>query len=91
MGKLKGFHHVIRQFSAGYQEDDVVLAIKRRLQELFSRLEQIDVQIVQAIQDQIVKKRSFQLYFMAVGKLSVYKCLSKGLRPLYLVNYLAIA
>ena len=28
---------------------------------------------------------------MATGKLSVYKCISKGLKSLYLSNYLAIA
>ena len=28
---------------------------------------------------------------MAYGRLSVYKCISKGLKPLYLTNYLIIA
>ena len=28
---------------------------------------------------------------MATGKLSVYKCITKGLKSLYLGNYLAIA
>lgn len=36
-------------------------------------------------------KRSTRLYFMAYGRLSVYKCVSKGLKPTYLTNHLAIA
>lgn len=28
---------------------------------------------------------------MALGKLAVYKCISKGLNPKYLTNYLAMA
>lgn len=38
-----------------------------------------------------MKKRCSKLYFMALGKLAVYKCISKGLNPKYLTNYLAMA
>ena len=72
-------------------EQDFIATVKRRTQDLFSRLETIDVYLVQTIQEQIGKKRSNKLYFMATGKLSVYKCISKGLKSLFLTNYLAIA
>lgn len=61
------------------------------MQQLFTRLETIDVQLVQAVQEQIGKKRSQKLFFMASGKLAVYKCISKGLKSLYLGNYMAMS
>lgn len=49
MGKLKGFHYVIKSLDHGIEENEFTSVIKRRLKELFARLEDIDVKIVEAI------------------------------------------
>ena len=69
----------------------MISSLKKRLHDLFNRLEGIDVSLVKTIEEHIVKKRSSKLYFMALGKMAVYKCISKGLEPIYLTNYLAMA
>ena len=48
----------MRRLELGTDEADFVPMMKSRMQQLFTRLETIDVQLVQAVQEQIGKKRS---------------------------------
>ena len=62
-----------------------------RIQQLFKRLEKIDVEVIKTLHTQISKKRSCNLYFKALGRMSAYKCITKGLKSERLVDYLGIA
>ena len=56
------------------------------MSKLFARLEKIDVDLITSLHTQINRKRSTKLYFKATGKISVYRCITKGLQPERIVD-----
>ena len=57
---------------------------------LIKRLEKIDMRLAKHMNDQIGKKRTNTLLFKAHGKMSVYKCFSKGIEYDRIVDYLVM-
>ena len=65
--------------------------LQNRITKLFQRLEKIDVELITTLFTQIKMKRSTKLYFKAVGRLSAYHSITKGLKCERIVDYLGIA
>jgi hypothetical protein len=55
------------------------------------KLEKVDSELIQFLQNQQMKQNIYSSYFSAIGKLAVIKCGTKGVDFAHIYDYLVIA
>ena len=89
VGKLKALQLALKFTTMS--KDDFLSNIRDRISVLSTRLEKLDISLVEVIHSQVLRKRSDKLFFMSVGQLASYKCISKGLNYERSIDYLGLS
>ena len=89
LGKLKALYKI--QQANHRMTDSIKDMFTENIKKIQIKLERVDAELIQFIQNQQMKQNIYSSYFSAVGKLAVIKCGTKGVDFAHIYDYLAMA